>query len=453
MAPHLIKTISSRATVFAGITIVIVVALAGVAALRFVGMRTTPARHDPNQAIATAPAGKLISWDIRDAKSPKSYLIDGLTLTLAQGPTQEDTGLTVVLTVKDHNGHQVKVSGDVGSGMVPAVIGVGRLDMSNTSSQVLLSTFTGGAHCCFEVKVVELFDGEWKSLDVYDGVKDLGRFPIDINGDGIPDLIFLDDRFADAFASSADSWMPPTILILRQGQLVDASNSGMYTALFSSDLTEAKAVCANRDPNRNGACAGYVADAARLGQFKSAWRFMLANYNQESDLTLPTGCRVALIQNDCPAGTEKFFETYPDALASFLATYGYITPEDARKAADASAICNGPVLGYFKLLLSSPFAVEGHCYFVPLVSVFQWIDNKTALANFGTAAPFLVDFPRPPTEMTIFRPSVVFGEGAYEYAAADGSMQTVPRVRLLGTQQVKSQDPPAASEPAGSAEP
>ena len=55
---------------------------------------------------------------------------------------------------------------------------------------------------------------------------------------------------------------------------------------------------------RNGQCAAYVADAARLGQAASAWRVMLAHYRHE------------------PAG-------YPAALRSFLVAEGYLTPAEA----------------------------------------------------------------------------------------------------------------------------
>ena len=104
-----------------------------------------------------------------------------------------------------------------------------------------------------------------------------------------------------------------------------------------------------RERGSNGFWAGYVATKARAGEFDEAWEMMLANYDHESNWGL----------DDTSAGqsmTSKFvegviestrqlkecsnsdnenlncetplrFESFPEALETFLKETGYISPD------------------------------------------------------------------------------------------------------------------------------
>jgi hypothetical protein len=102
---------------------------------------------------------------------------------------------------------------------------------------------------------------------------------------------------------------------------VTRAKSRAYRAVYEKDLAETKSDCQN---HQNGACAAFVADAARLGRFEEAWSIMLRNYNQSDTWELPSDCDVELKSGECPKGHEHKYDNYPAALRAFLARYGYI---------------------------------------------------------------------------------------------------------------------------------
>ena len=75
------------------------------------------------------------------------------------------------------------------------------------------------------------------------------------------------------------------------------------------------------EDHNNGACAPYVASAARIGQFAEAWKVMLQNYDRESDWQL-NFCAVAGANGDC--ANSASFKTFPQALDWFLHQHGYL---------------------------------------------------------------------------------------------------------------------------------
>jgi hypothetical protein len=89
---------------------------------------------------------------------------------------------------------------------------------------------------------------------------------------------------------------------------------------------DARALCADRsNPDRNGACAAYVAAAARLGKFAPAMKEAEMLAATGKDIELPISCRVAEVNGLCPAGMERKFFSFSDALRWFLRDTGYIS--------------------------------------------------------------------------------------------------------------------------------
>ena len=270
----------------------------------------------PSQAPRT-----MMSWNALKDGTPKTYTIDGYALTFS---VREDEGdKTPLLHAKAPTGEEIDVSGVAGFSDISANFGIGKLDAGSTTEQVILSTFSGGAHCCTDVKVLTLTGGGWKTVEfgAWDG-DGLSAFPADIDGDGYADFVFSDDRFAYAFTDYADSYMPPRIFQIHGTEAMEFSQSKSFHMLFEKDMHEAEGGCIKHN---NGACAAYAADAARLGQFDRAWDMVLKNYDPKSDWIYPTKCNAAVGESGrCPKDQEVKFANFPDALMWFLADTGYI---------------------------------------------------------------------------------------------------------------------------------
>jgi hypothetical protein len=149
--------------------------------------------------------------------------------------------------------------------------------------------------------------------------------PRDLDGDGVVDFRERDNSFLYRFASYAGSFAPLQFFNIVGNRAVDVSTRPGFGPTFRAAMNEARSACVEPGPDRNGACAGYVAAAARVGQFDAAWAVMLRSYDRDSDWELPTGCRVAPGPNgECPAASTITYSNFPDALRAFLARQGYI---------------------------------------------------------------------------------------------------------------------------------
>ena len=76
--------------------------------------------------------------------------------------------------------------------------------------QVVVTHFTGGAHCCTLMKVLTFVDGRWETVNVGEFDSD-GPQIDDLNGDGAVELVGKDDVFDYAFASYAETYAPPKV--------------------------------------------------------------------------------------------------------------------------------------------------------------------------------------------------------------------------------------------------
>ena len=262
------------------------------------------------------------SWAIAKDGDRKSYSAASLVVTLMKGK-DEDGDTAPEITVKSMDGRVGRVIGQPWSDdTIQADFGVGKIDPRNDTSEVVFSTYSGGAHCCTDTKILELTKSGWVVLDLGPHDGDTPLFPADVNGTSTRAFVLYDDRFLYAFASHADSYSPPQVFVIRDAKLVDESASGKFRAVYGKDLKETEAGCRK---HQNGACAGFVADATRLGRFDEAWATMLQNYNKTDDWQLPTDCDVELGKTgECPKGHEHKFGNYPDALRAFLKRNGYI---------------------------------------------------------------------------------------------------------------------------------
>lgn len=275
------------------------------------------------------PLNKVVEWKTGAAHV---YTAGDLTLTFRPKSARAHSS-EALLTIAKAKGPSITYPFIGGFESPQTQFAVGRFDPKDPNLEVLLGPYTGGAHCCLQRRIFVLAGGKWKVLEIPAGLNtDQVELPKDVDGDGTPDFVLFDDRFAYQFGCFACSAMPPRIFFVRSGALVDASASRKYDAIFRRDLTEAKAACAGKDTDK-GLCAGVAADGARLGAFEENWRWMLTHYPRGSDWDYPQGCKVAIRDDqECPKGKEINYADFPESLAWFLKRNGYITEAQARWA-------------------------------------------------------------------------------------------------------------------------
>ena len=296
--------------------------LTGIAlAMAMLALAATPASAQQN-----VPVGSQVAWSAEANPQPVRYRFDDISVTVSPrvDPQFEDL-VAPVVTLEVPGRAPVVLVGEVGGPIYVHQVGVGRLDRNGTR-YLQLQTFTGGAHCCNAIQVALIPPrGEVSVIEL--GAWDGGpheEMPKDEDGDGIVDFIERDNRFLYAFSSYAGSHQPPQILNIVDGRVVDVSARPSFRRFFVEAMADAREGC--RDGfERNGACAGYVAAAARAGRFDEAWRDMLRHYERTSTWGLEDACRVGVDNPDaCPAEQRVRFEGYPDALRYYLTEWGYL---------------------------------------------------------------------------------------------------------------------------------
>jgi hypothetical protein len=265
-------------------------------------------------ASAAAPKAGRPMRHLGDIKVGRA--IGPLTLTATRARKDKGEAVGEVVEFKDVHGGAASLVAEL-----YATIGAGRIDPDSDEAQVLLTSYTGGAHCCVHIQLLDRIGGAWRKVDVgtFDG-EPFETFPTDVDGDGVADIVRYDDRFAYVFGCYACSWMPPRIFNVRSGKTLDVSAEPRYRALFEKDYRGAKAECLKHS---NPGCAGLVADGVRLGRADEAWKIALANIDRKDDWTLP-GCKVkAGRDGGCPKGKDYTAADFRPALTRFLAQNGY----------------------------------------------------------------------------------------------------------------------------------
>jgi len=266
-----------------------------------------------------ALAVPMSAWDAQKNGDPKTYDISGLSLTLSSAKNDTGTIAFPVLTIHAKGVQPFIVRGDDG-GFPAATFGVGRFDPKGGDQQVVFTYFTGGAHCCDAVLLAEHVPNGWRTVDLGKWDGGFAVPPVDLDGDGGVDFVFVDQRFLYAFGCFACGHAPPQIMSVVDGKVKDVSTAPGLRPVFERDIAEAKEGCAQGE---NAVCAGYVADATRLGRFDEAWAFMLANYNRKDDWDYPKRCTSKIVDFQCP-GHEIVPADFPQSLKWFLEDNGYI---------------------------------------------------------------------------------------------------------------------------------
>jgi hypothetical protein len=229
---------------------------------------------------------------------------------------------TPVVTVFADGKELMKLVGESSFGSPPVSVQIADIDPENSHPEVVVSFYTGGAHCCSDTTVATSSqDGStWKTVNIgqYDGGPSLAT---DLNGDGRYEFETRDNAFLYAFACYACSEAPLELLTVENGIVKNVTIDESFKPAHAAWLKTMIANVPEEEDDVNGFLAGYVGEKILLGDGKQAWELMLAYYDKASDWGLET-CNQPLNEDGaCPG--EKIELTFPDALERMLKENGY----------------------------------------------------------------------------------------------------------------------------------
>lgn len=187
---------------------------------------------------------------------------------------------------------------------------------SDGNPEVVLQTYTGGAHCCMAITTYTWQNDQFQSI-VFDYLDAGGGIFEDLDDDGLTEFVTLDNAFFYTFSSYAGSYPPSVILTFQDGAYIDTTTQ--FRQRLGSTAWDMYQSVEERDDEGyeiNGLLAGYVAQKIRLGQYQEGWDFMLARYERDNDWGLQ------IYDND--GNVVKEYENFPSALEAFLQELGYL---------------------------------------------------------------------------------------------------------------------------------
>jgi hypothetical protein len=220
-------------------------------------------------------------------------------------------------------------------------LGVGKLDRSDRLPSLIIMQHTGGAHCCWRMKIVQPVGSrlvliemdEWDSGAFAEWFQNKNydpplRFPTDETGDGIADFMLRDDRFDYAYTSYASSSPPPMILNVKEGKRADVSSHSIYRGQFQKYAEAMKEGCDNGTKGKQfsnpHACLVYAASAARVGpEAYAKAKSVIANVGARAGQPFGSTCRYDGLGGCSDESWEKL-PKLEDSVESQLHEWGYL---------------------------------------------------------------------------------------------------------------------------------
>jgi hypothetical protein len=129
--------------------------------------------------------------------------------------------------------------------------------------EVLVDTFSGGAHCCTTTRLLTWDGTGYQPKDIE--WRDVGYELRDADGDGRPELVGYDPVFSYAFTSYADSAFPPLVYQASKGQVTDVTRKFPKVVQADAKLKLNALRRARKGEDARGELAAYVADQYLLG--------------------------------------------------------------------------------------------------------------------------------------------------------------------------------------------
>jgi len=211
-----------------------------------------------------------------------------------------------------------------------SVVQLADLDPSNKYPEIILSSFTGGAHCCTEIKALtsDSSGNNWSEVKLgsYDGGPGPAKDPLN---NGRYYLTVSDGRFLYKFTSYACSASPTRLLRLEGKDLKDVTLDQAFVPYHAKALQSLEESFPQQGDERyssdciNGFLAGYVATKALVGELESGWQAMLKAYFRRSDWGLKE-CQAGYDDKGECKGPETVYSSFPEALKALLLRSGYM---------------------------------------------------------------------------------------------------------------------------------
>jgi hypothetical protein len=213
-----------------------------------------------------------------------------------------------------------------------------RLDPAARHPAVVLTAYTGGMHCCTVTTIAaEQGDGRWSLAQGRRLDADGYEFE-DVDGDGVVELVSLDNSFLYAFTSYVGSFAPPRLSRLEGGRLVDVTRRPAMRGFLRQSV---QALEFGRTPEQwreNGFLAGWVATRSLLGEGHAAWAAM-EPLHQEFSMMTPELCPDGSLDG-CPEARKRRVP-FKEAFAAHLRANGYPLDPPPRAAGGAIVVAPG----------------------------------------------------------------------------------------------------------------
>jgi serine protease Do len=209
-------------------------------------------------------------------------------------------------------------------GLIYNEAALAKLVVGASSPQVIVANNSGGAHCCTTTTFFSRDTDAASWTKTISPALDGGGYGYeDVDGDGVLELMSVDNHFLYAFDSYAGSFAPVQIYRLKAGKIVDATDEPAMRPRLVQDLAgmEYDASVQPEIWKYNGFLAGWVAAKIRVGQGDEAWARFMKNYQKDNGFNQQT-CTTGQKVDECPQDKLKNIPV-PKALAGFLRENGY----------------------------------------------------------------------------------------------------------------------------------
>ena len=135
--------------------------------------------------------------------------------------------------------------------------------------EVVVETFTGGAHCCLVLTAFR-WTGSTYAPKQLDGGSSGYRWA-DLDGDRTVEWVTADARFEGLFTAYANSYEPIRVVTFREGAFADVTRD--YPAQIRKDAREARRLYLRYRGKRDvrGVLAAWAADKVMLGEGADVW--------------------------------------------------------------------------------------------------------------------------------------------------------------------------------------
>ena len=275
-------------------------------------------------AVSNAPKIEAGGWEDEASKPEPQEISQGTVkaaLTYRETVVGGEVMFVPIVTISA-DGKEVTKIDDENTGLPnpPVSLQIAEIDPANTQPEVVVSFYTGGAHCCSSTSVATSSSegASWSMVDVgeFDGGPLLA---VDLDGDGRYEFETRDNAFLYTFGCYACSEAPLQIFAVEAGAIKNVSKDPRFRPAHAAWL---KSMIGNApDEDANGFLAGYVGEKILLGEGKEAWALMLAHYDKESDWGLEACGQAVNDEGEC-LGTPEIL-TFPEALERMLNESGY----------------------------------------------------------------------------------------------------------------------------------